>query len=46
MEVLFGLANSLGYSEEDLLKARENKREADLKMKLYLNSLKKYRVMI
>ncbi|AQR96506.1 nucleoside triphosphate pyrophosphohydrolase [Clostridium saccharoperbutylacetonicum] len=27
MEVLFGLADSLGYSEEDLLKARDKKRE-------------------
>ncbi|ABR34961.1 nucleoside triphosphate pyrophosphohydrolase [Clostridium beijerinckii] len=27
MEVLFGLANSLGYSEEELLKARDKKRE-------------------
>lgn len=27
MEVLFGLADSLGYSEEELLKAREKKRE-------------------
>jgi len=26
MEVLFGLADSLGYSEEDLLKVREKKR--------------------
>ncbi|AWK51604.1 phosphoribosyl-ATP pyrophosphohydrolase [Clostridium beijerinckii] len=25
MEVLFGLADSLGYSEEDLLKARDKK---------------------
>lgn len=27
MEVLFGLAGSLGYSEEDLLKKRDEKRE-------------------
>lgn len=27
MEVLFGLADSLGYSEEELLKARDKKRE-------------------
>lgn len=27
MEVLFGLADSLGYSEEDLLKARDKKKE-------------------
>lgn len=27
MEVLFGLADSLGYGEEDLLKARDKKRE-------------------
>lgn len=27
MEVLFGLAESLGYSEEDLMKKREEKRE-------------------
>lgn len=27
MEVLFGLADSLGYKEEDLVKAREKKRE-------------------
>ena len=27
MEVLFGLADSLGYSEEELLKARGKKRE-------------------
>lgn len=27
MEVLFGLADSLGYSEEELLKARVKKRE-------------------
>ncbi|MDS0525913.1 nucleoside triphosphate pyrophosphohydrolase [Clostridium sp. SHJSY1] len=27
MEVLFGLANNLGYSEEDLLKMREKKKE-------------------
>ena len=27
MEVLFGLAGALGYSEEELLKAREKKRE-------------------
>lgn len=27
MEVLFGLANALGYSEEQLLKARDKKRE-------------------
>ena len=26
MEVLFGLADSLGYSEEELLKARDKKR--------------------
>jgi len=26
MEVLFGLAKNLGFSEEDLLKCRENKR--------------------
>ncbi|NFN94682.1 phosphoribosyl-ATP pyrophosphohydrolase [Clostridium botulinum] len=26
MEVIFGLANSLGYSEEDLLKARHKKK--------------------
>lgn len=28
MEVVFGLADSLGYSEEDLLKKREEKKEA------------------
>ena len=27
MEVLFGLADSLGYSEEELLKARDKKRD-------------------
>lgn len=27
MEVLFGLADSLGYSEEELLKARDKKKE-------------------
>ncbi|OOM78316.1 hypothetical protein CLPUN_19250 [Clostridium puniceum] len=27
MEVLFGLADSLGYSEEELLKTRDKKRE-------------------
>ncbi|WP_142415544.1 nucleoside triphosphate pyrophosphohydrolase [Hathewaya massiliensis] len=27
MEVLFGLADSLGYSEEDLMKKRDEKRE-------------------
>jgi predicted house-cleaning noncanonical NTP pyrophosphatase (MazG superfamily) len=27
MEVLFGLADSLGYSEEDLIRKREGKRE-------------------
>lgn len=27
MEVLFGLAEALGYSEEDILKARDKKRE-------------------
>ena len=27
MEVLFGLAHVLGYSEEDLLKMRDKKRE-------------------
>ncbi|MBD7910563.1 MULTISPECIES: nucleoside triphosphate pyrophosphohydrolase [Clostridium] len=27
MEVLFGLANALGFSEEELLKARANKNE-------------------
>lgn len=27
MEVLFGLADSLGYSEENLIKARDKKRE-------------------
>ena len=27
MEVLFGLADTLGYSEEELLKVREKKRE-------------------
>lgn len=27
MEVLFGLADSLGYKEEELVKAREKKRE-------------------
>lgn len=27
MEVLFGLADSLGYSEEELLKARDKKNE-------------------
>jgi predicted house-cleaning noncanonical NTP pyrophosphatase (MazG superfamily) len=27
MEVLFGLANALGYSEEELLKARDKKKE-------------------
>ncbi|MCE5221510.1 MAG: nucleoside triphosphate pyrophosphohydrolase [Clostridium sp.] len=27
MEVLFGLADSLGYSEEDILKARDKKKE-------------------
>lgn len=27
MEVLFGLANTLGYSEEELLKARNKKKE-------------------
>ncbi|SFU53630.1 Predicted house-cleaning noncanonical NTP pyrophosphatase, all-alpha NTP-PPase (MazG) superfamily [Clostridium sp. DSM 8431] len=27
MEVLFGLADNLGYSEEDLLKARDKKKE-------------------
>ena len=27
MEVLFGLADSLGYSEEELLKVRDKKRE-------------------
>jgi predicted house-cleaning noncanonical NTP pyrophosphatase (MazG superfamily) len=27
MEVLFGLTESLGYSEEDLVKKREEKRE-------------------
>lgn len=27
MEVLFGLADNLGYSEEDLLKVREEKKE-------------------
>ena len=27
MEVLFGLAEALGYSEEELLKARDKKRE-------------------
>ncbi|SHJ11108.1 Predicted house-cleaning noncanonical NTP pyrophosphatase, all-alpha NTP-PPase (MazG) superfamily [Clostridium cavendishii DSM 21758] len=27
MEVLFGLADVLGYSEEDLVKAREKKRD-------------------
>ena len=27
MEVLFGLADSLGYSEEKLLKARDKKKE-------------------
>lgn len=27
MEVLFGLANSLGYSESDLIKKREEKKE-------------------
>ena len=27
MEVLFGLADSLGYSEEDLVKKREDKKE-------------------
>lgn len=27
MEVLFGLAEDLGYSEEDLVRAREEKRE-------------------
>lgn len=27
MEVLFGLADSLGYTEEDLLKARDKKKE-------------------
>lgn len=28
MEVVFGLAENLGYSEEDLLKKREEKKEA------------------
>ncbi len=28
MEVIFGLAENLGYSEEDLLKKREEKKEA------------------
>jgi predicted house-cleaning noncanonical NTP pyrophosphatase (MazG superfamily) len=27
MEVLFGLAESLGYSEEELLEARDKKKE-------------------
>lgn len=27
MEVLFGLADSLGYREEDLMKKREEKKE-------------------
>jgi predicted house-cleaning noncanonical NTP pyrophosphatase (MazG superfamily) len=27
MEVLFGLAEDLGYSEEDLVRAREGKKE-------------------
>jgi predicted house-cleaning noncanonical NTP pyrophosphatase (MazG superfamily) len=41
MEVLFGLADSLGYSEEDLLKARDKKREerGGFKEGIVLNSV-------
>ncbi|WP_238916807.1 nucleoside triphosphate pyrophosphohydrolase [Clostridium sp. YIM B02555] len=41
MEVLFGLADSLGYSEEDLLNARDKKREerGGFKEGIVLNSV-------
>jgi predicted house-cleaning noncanonical NTP pyrophosphatase (MazG superfamily) len=41
MEVLFGLADSLGYSEEELLKVRDKKREerGGFKEGIVLNSV-------
>ncbi|AGF57817.1 putative house-cleaning noncanonical NTP pyrophosphatase (MazG superfamily) [Clostridium saccharoperbutylacetonicum] len=41
MEVLFGLADSLGYSEDDLLKVRDKKREerGGFKEGIVLNSV-------